>query len=183
MLYQISGINTIHLKNQFDNRLPAPKMKELSITIFADSDHGHDRVTGKSISGIIVFIGRTPIYYSSKRQSSVQTSTFGAEFIAFKKAVEEAVTTRYYLRSMGIHVIKPTVIDGDNLSLIKNTIDPGSPLKKKYLALAYHFCREHFSAGILSIRKIISKDNHANPFTKGLVSNEFHGHFNENMTH
>ena len=91
------------------------------------------------------------------------------------------MTTRYYLRSMGVLVSKPTIIYGDNLSAIKNTIDPGSPLKKKYLALAYHFCREHFSAGIVSIRKIHRGDNFADLFTKGLVSTEFHGHFNEIM--
>ena len=82
---------------------------------------------------------------------------------------------------MGVTVSTPTVIYGDNLSAIKNTIDPGSPLKKKYLALAYHFCREHFSAGIVAIRKIDTADNYADPFTKPLVSSEFHGHFNEIM--
>lgn len=161
-----------------DDKLPSPKMEELPITIFVDSNHGHDLVTGKSISGILAFVGRTPIVWHSKRQGSVQSSTFGAEFIALKKGVEEAITIRYYLRSMGVKVSEPTVIYGDNLSAIKNTIEPGSPLKKKYLALSYHFCREHFSAGIVDIRKIDSKFNFADPFTKGLQSNEFHTHFN-----
>ena len=99
-----------------------------------------------------------------------------------KGAVEEAIAIRYYLRSMGVHVTKPTVIYGDNLSAIKNTTDPGSPLKKKYLALAYHFCREHYSTQEVAIRKIDTKDNFADPFTKGLVSYEFHGHFNSMMS-
>ena len=63
----------------------------LCISIFVDSDHGHDKVTGRSITGIIAFIGCTPVYWCSKRQTSVQTSTFGAEFTALKKAVELAV--------------------------------------------------------------------------------------------
>ena len=167
---------------EIDPKLPEPKMKELEIVIFVDSNHGHDKVTGKSVTGIIIFVGRTPIQYYSKRQGSVQTSTFGAEFIALKAAVEEAIAIRYYLRSMGVHVTKPTVIYGDNLSAIKNTTDPGSPLKKKYLALAYHFCREHYSTQEVAIRKIDTKDNFADPFTKGLVSYEFHGHFNSMMS-
>lgn len=165
----------------YDNKLPSPLMKELPVTIFVDSNHGHDKVTGKSITGLIVFVGRTPIFYQAKRQASVQTATFGAEFIALKKAVEEAVTTRYYLRAMGVNVTKPTIIYGDNLSAIKNATNPGSQLQKKYLALAYHFCREHFSAGIVSIRKIPTKDNYADAFTKSLSSGEFHGLFNEIM--
>jgi len=167
---------------EMDDKLPAPIMNELKITIFVDANHGHDLITGKSVTGLILFVGRTPIKYFTKRQSTVQTSTFGAEFISLKRAVEEAITVRYYLRSMGVKVTEPTVIYGDNMSAIRNTIDPGSPLKKKYLALAYHFCREHYSSGIVDIRKIHTKDNISDPFTKGLSTNEFHKHFNSFMT-
>ena len=83
---------------------------------------------------------------------------------------------------MWIKVSKPIIIYADNLSAIKNFIDPSSPLKKKYLALSYHFYREHFSGGIINIRKIDGKDDYADPFTKGLMSTEFHGHYNEIMS-
>ena len=82
---------------------------------------------------------------------------------------------------MGVKLSKPTVIYGDNLSAITNVVNPGSQLKKKYLALAYHFCRENFSAGIVKLRKIDTKDNYADPFTKALVAYEFHGHMMEMM--
>ena len=164
-----------------DTRLPKAKMKELPINIFVDSNHGHDRVNGRSITGLISFVGRTPTHYMAKRQSAVQTPTFGAEFVALKSAVEEAITLRYYLRSMGVRVTKPTIIYGDNLSAITNTVNPGSALKKKYLALAYHFCREYYSAGIVDIRKIDTKDNYADTYTKALASGEFHGFMNEIM--
>ena len=95
-------------------------MKELEISIFVDSNHGHDKMTGKLIPGIILFMGKTPIYCESKRQSLVQTSTFGTEFISLKKAIEEAVTTRYYLRSMRMKVSKPSIIYANNLSTIKS---------------------------------------------------------------
>ena len=175
--------------NQYDNpveeidpKLPKSRIKELDITIFVDSNHGHGCMTGKSITGIIIFIGRTPIHYYSKRQSLVQTSTFGAEFIAIKSAVEEAITIRYYLISMGVKVEKATVIYSDNLNAIRNTMNPESPLKKKYLALAYHFFREHYNAGVVKIWKIDTDDNFADPFTKGLVLIKFHKHFNSMMT-
>ena len=174
--------NQYDMKEMVDDKVPTDLIKELAITIFVDSNHGHDLVTGRSVIGVIIFVGRTPVKYYSKRQASVQTSTFGAEFVSLKRAVEEAVIMRYYLRSMGVKVTKQTVVYGDNLSAIRNTIDPGSPLKKKYLALAYHFCREHFGAGIVAIRKIDTKHNISDPFTKGLVSNEFHGHFNSFMS-
>jgi len=82
-----------------DPRLPLPLMKELATNIFIDSNHGHDQSKGRSITGMFSFVGRTPVTQMAKRQSAVQTTTFGAEFVALKKAVEEAITLRYYLRS------------------------------------------------------------------------------------
>ena len=107
-----------------------PLMKELDITIFVDADHAHDKAIGRSITGMVSFVGRTTIYWFSKKQSAVQTSTFGSGFTALKRAVEEAITLRYYLRDMGIKISTPAISYGDNLSAITNTIEPGSALKK-----------------------------------------------------
>ncbi len=107
-------------KEEQDPRIPLPLMKELQITIYNDSNHGHDQVTGKSITGILVLVGRTPVHWTSKRQASVQMATFGGEFIVLKKAVEEAITIQYYLQSMGDAVTKPTVIYDDNIASITN---------------------------------------------------------------
>ena len=60
-----------------DPKVPDQKIKELEISIFVDSNHGNDKITGKSVTGIIVFVGRTQIHWESKRQSLVQTSTLG----------------------------------------------------------------------------------------------------------
>ena len=50
-----------NFQEDIDDKVPSPKMKELDVTIFVDFNHGHDLVTGKSIIGFIVFVGRTPI--------------------------------------------------------------------------------------------------------------------------
>ena len=64
---------------------------------------------------------------------------------------------------MGVTVSGPTVIYADNLSTIRNSTDSGSPLKEKYLALSYHFYREHFSARIVNIQKFDAKNNYTDP--------------------
>ena len=69
---------------------PEPLADEFEITVHVDADHAHDKTTSRSIAGIIVFVGSTPVFSSSKRQSSVQTSACGAEFVALKSAVEAA---------------------------------------------------------------------------------------------
>ena len=51
-----------------DANLPAALIDELAITVFVDSDHAHDKVTRRSVTGIIILVGRTPVFYQAKRQ-------------------------------------------------------------------------------------------------------------------
>jgi len=102
------GYQCSYFQEEIDPRFPTPLSSKLEINIFIDADHGHDKVTGRSITGLLEFVGSTLVIWSSKRQSSAQTSTFGAEFTGLKKAVEEATAIRYHLQSMGVKVEKPT---------------------------------------------------------------------------
>jgi hypothetical protein len=63
------------------------------------------------------------------------------------------------------------------MAVVLNATKPGSALNKKVIALAYHFVREHQSRSVISIRKIDTKDNYADPFTKALNNTEFHAFF------
>lgn len=81
--------------------------EELDVSVFFDSDHAHDEVTGRSISGVVVMVGSTPIIWKSKRQGAIQTSTYGAEFSTMRLAMEEAITIQYMLWALGITVSKP----------------------------------------------------------------------------
>lgn len=162
-----------------DPRFPEPLLPELSINIFVDSDHAHDKTTGRSITGILAMVGSTPTVWLSKRNGAVLTSTYGAEFTALKRAVEEAVTIRYHLRSSGVRVQQATNIWVDNMSVVLSSTNPGSPLNKKNVALAYHFVREHAANEVISIRKIQSTHNYADAFTKALDSTSFHNFFQQ----
>ena len=53
---------------ELNTNLPTPLVKEIIITVFVDSDHGHDKITRRSITGLIALLGRTPVFYLSKRQ-------------------------------------------------------------------------------------------------------------------
>ena len=165
-----------------DPRFPDQTIPELKVTIFCDADHAHDLVTGRSITGILAFVGSTPVYWKSTRQTSVQTSTFGSEFTALKKAVEVAVTIRYYLRSMGVKVEEATKIFVDNKSVFLNATNPASSLNKKPIALAYHYVREHQAGGVIKSYHIRSGDNYSDCLTKALNSSLHRGLVYEFMT-
>ena len=54
------------------------------ITAFVDSDHARDKVTRRSITGLLILVGSTPIYFLSKHQGAIATSTYGAELTRFR---------------------------------------------------------------------------------------------------
>ena len=82
---------------------------------------------------------------------------------------------------MGVRVSKPSRILVDNMAVIINSNNPGSTLNKKMVALAYHFVREHVANSVIEVKKIDSKDNYADAFTKSLGSKEYHYFFYELM--
>jgi hypothetical protein len=116
-----------------------------------------------------VFLNGVPIYWSSKKQTSCETSTFGSEFIAMKKTTEYVRGLRYKLRMMGITVNEPTFVFGDNQSVLANTTAPASTMKKKSNAIAYHFVREECACDEWQTAYINTNDNIADLLTKPLA--------------
>ena len=74
------------------------------ITAYKDSDHAHDLVTRRSVTGILLFVNNTPVKWITKRQKTIETSTYGAELVAAKQAVELILEYRTMLRLMGAKV-------------------------------------------------------------------------------
>ena len=80
------------------NLSTSPKSKEIQLTVFKDATHGSDLTTRCSVTGIIIFLGHAPIKFYSKRQNTVETSSYGAELVAFRYAVELLLDIRNKLR-------------------------------------------------------------------------------------
>jgi hypothetical protein len=79
-------------KEELGDGLPEAFGRELETSVFLDTDHAHDHQTRCSITGIIVFVGSTPVLWPSKGQGCIATSTYTAEFVAMRYAVEEAIS-------------------------------------------------------------------------------------------
>ena len=154
--------------------MPKPLGKMASISVMVDADHARDKVTRRSVTGIVLFVNNTPMIWVTKRQKTVETSTYGAELVAGRMATETILEVRYKLRMLGIPLEKTSVLMGDNMSVILNTTLPSSVLKKKHNACAYHRIREAIAAGIIDFRHIKSEVNIADILTKPLGPTAFH---------
>ena len=88
---------------------------------------------------------------------------------------------RYMLRCFGIPVTTPTRMYGDNRGVIDSVSIPQSELKKRHIAILYHFVREAIAAKIIDVTWIASNENYADILTKALGRNQFYTLLNELM--
>jgi hypothetical protein len=139
------------------------------MTCFVDADHAGCQLTRRSHTGVILYINRAPIIWYTKRQNTVESSTFGSEFIAMKIAVKLIEGLRYKLRIMGVPVEDPCNVFCDNEAVVKNSTRPESTLKKKHQAIAYHRTRVAQAAGTVRIAKEDGETKLADIFTKLLT--------------
>ena len=125
--------------------MPEPRGNPVQMTCYEDSDHAGDVVSRRSRTGVLILLGMAPILWHSKKQGSIETSSFGSELTAMKTAVELVEGVRYKLRMMGVKLDGPCHIKGDNMSVIHNCSNPVSQLKKKSNSIAFHYVRERCS--------------------------------------
>jgi len=76
--------------------LDAPKAKRKSVTMtsFFDANLYHDLISGKAVTGIL---HQTPIDWCSKLQSTVETATFGSEYVNTITCTEQITASRLLL--------------------------------------------------------------------------------------
>ena len=95
--------------------MPKPQGKEVDICMFVDSDYTGDKVSCKSKSVFLIYMNTVLVQWFSKKQPTVKTSVFGAEFVAMKQGIDALRGLRYKLRMMGLLISSHSYIYGDNM--------------------------------------------------------------------
>ena len=153
-------------KEELPPNMPEPRGMGFTIVAKVDADHASDTVTRRSRTGTLVYLNCSLIPWWSKKQASIESSSFGAEFIAMKQCCEYLRGLRYNLRMMGIPCDQLSLIYGDNQSVLPNTTMPDSTLKKKSQSIAYHFVCEGSARGEWRTAYVNTHDNEADLLTK-----------------
>ena len=161
-------------KEEMPPGMPEPKGNEVRISAYFDADHAGCLETRRSTTGMIMFLNGTPVKWYSKRQSTVESSTYGSEIVAGRITVEFAIEMRYKLRMLGVPILGSCILYGDNNSMILNTTVPSSMLKKKHNSIAYHRVREGVAGGVVDIVHVATHDNLADILTKPLGPQEYY---------
>ena len=149
------------------------------ITTFVDANLMADITTGRSQTGTIHLLNKTPIEWFSKRQNAVETATYGSEFVAARTAVDQIIELRHTLRYLGVPIAtvgdsSASYMFGDNLSVVNSSILPSGKLQKRAHILNYHRVREAQAAGIVRFVHIDGKENPADILTKPRSSRDWY---------
>lgn len=132
------------------------KWNAVGITVYKDTDHAHDMLTHRSVTGIIVFINNAPVRWISKRQKMVERSTYRSELVSTEQATEMIMEYWYAIRMLAAPLDGPALILGDNNSVVLNTTMPSSVLKKKHNAVSYDCVWKAIAAKIMKFVHIDS---------------------------
>ena len=89
------------------------------------------------------------IIWYTKRQATIESAVFGADFVTMEQAMEVSRGLRYKLRMMEVSIEGPTHMYGAILSTIHNTQQPVLQLKKKFNSICFHAVREAVAMGEL----------------------------------
>ena len=154
------------VKESMPPNAPEPLGKEVDLRLYVDSDFAGDVPTRRLRTGYFIFMNSALIAWLSKKQPTIESSVFGAEFVAMKHGVEALRGLRYKLRMMGVPISGPSYIYGDNMSVIYNTQRPDSTLKKKSNSVCYHFVREAVAMGECVTGHVPTNENPADITTK-----------------
>ena len=76
------------LKEIIPTNIPEPRGHGMITRCFVDADHAADTVSRKSRTGFIAYVNMAPVFWFSKKQTTVETSSFGSEFVAMKNCTE-----------------------------------------------------------------------------------------------
>ena len=101
------------------------------------------------------------INWLCKKQGTIETSVFRAEFVSLKQGIEAIQGIQFKLCMMGIPLSGLIYTFGDNMSVVHNTQQPDLTLKNKSNHICYHFAQESVAMGEILMAHIVTNENPA----------------------
>jgi hypothetical protein len=147
------------IKESLPENCPTPRGKSVCTTTYKGANLYHDMVMGRVVTGILHFINKAPIDWFSKKQSTMETATYGSEFSSAKMAIQQIQGLHTMLRYLGVPVDDTSYMFEDNRSVVTSSTIPNSQLGCRHLALSYHYMRDAVASGMVKFYHIPGEIN------------------------
>jgi hypothetical protein len=126
----------------------------------------HDVLSGRSVTGILHLVNKMPLDWYSKKQATVETATYGSEFVAARTCVEQIIDLRTTLRYLGVPIRDKSFMFGDNKSVVDSSMQVNAKLHKRHTILSFNHVRECIASKMVGFYFIHVESNPADILSK-----------------
>jgi hypothetical protein len=149
------------------------RAEDLTLLGFSDSDHDGDVEDSQSTSGILFYLGQSPISWQSQKQKSMSLSSYEVEYMVSSAAICQAIWLAGLLTEILGASVKTPLLKVDNkptIDFIKNPIHHG---RSKNIRIRYHFVCECAAEGTIEVQFVGINDQLTDILTKPLTCIRF----------
>jgi hypothetical protein len=123
-------------REQVPEGIPEPLGNNVMLSHYYDANLYHDVFMGWSVTGILHFMKKMPIDWYSKKQATVETTTYGSKFITACTCYDQAIDLMLTLCYLHVPICDVSYIFGNNKNIVQSATQPHAKLHKWHSALA-----------------------------------------------
>ncbi|KAL9299485.1 putative RNA-directed DNA polymerase [Arabidopsis thaliana] len=149
------------------------KNSPMALHAYSDADWAGDTDDYVSTNAYVIYLGRNPISWSSKKQKGVARSSTEAEYRSVANTASEVTWICSLMSELGLTIPSSPVIYCDNIGATYLCANPVFHSRMKHIALDYHFIRNLIQASALRVSHVSTHDQLADALTKPLPRTSF----------
>lgn len=145
----------------------------LQLHAYCDADWASCPTSRRSATGYCTFLGPSPLYWRTKKQSIVSRSSAEAEYRAMGNAVSELTWLQLLLRELGIPP-HPANLSCNNQAVLHIAKNPFFHERAKHVEIDCHFVRDKAQDGHIQTTFLPSTQQLADTLAKALLPAPHH---------
>ena len=141
---------------------------ELILIGYTNLDFMSNEDSRKSTSGHLFTLGGGAVSWRSIKQKYIADSTTEAKYVAAYEAIKEPVWLKKFLMELEVVLasLSPITLYYDNSEAVAQSKVPRNHKKGTHIERKCHLIRDIVQYGDVTVTKIATADNLADPFTK-----------------
>jgi histone deacetylase 1/2 len=157
-----------YLCGTINDGLQIHRRSPLNLHAYSNADWAGNKDDFSSTSAYVIYLGRNPISWSSKKQKTIARSSTEAEYRSVANAAAELNWLCYLLSDLDVQLPCCPVLYCDNVGATQLCSNPVFHSKTKHVAIDYHFIRDQVQNGVLRVAHVSSANQLADALTKPL---------------
>jgi hypothetical protein len=160
-----------YLRSHPDLAIVLGRTDELRFHAHTDASHA-DWEDSKSTEGSVWYLAGSPVMWATKKQTIIANSTTVAEWCALDQPCRDAMWLKKVADSFQLPLCCPEIYT-DNINSQLLLSKKGGKSANRWLTLRYFFVKDAVAQGHVDIKRVDTKKNAADGFTKALGKEQF----------